>query len=169
MTLPASGPIGFTQLSVELGRAGGATTSLNESVVRSLAQVGGAGTVISMSSLRGKSAYTPMVVNGYGDVDEVFTNGGSGTAYLHPYVVASQGSGGYTYLWSFTSNPSSLAFDTGTFNNTHSNPTLKKGYTRYMNTVWDATLQCVITDSTNHTVTVSGIAVQMTITSDVPL
>lgn len=59
MTLPASGQISISQVSVELGRASNATTSLGESEVRTLAGVPSG--AISMSNLWGKSnvAFTP--------------------------------------------------------------------------------------------------------------
>ena len=55
MTLPASGAISLNQVNVELLRSATASINLNDSAVRTLAQVGGSGTQISMSSLLGKS------------------------------------------------------------------------------------------------------------------
>lgn len=57
MTLPASGTISISQVSVELGRASTATTSLGESAVRTLAGV--ASGAISLADLYGKSAAGP--------------------------------------------------------------------------------------------------------------
>ena len=54
MPLPASGAISISQISVEIGRASTATTSLNETAVRSLAGV--ASGQISMSNFYGKAA-----------------------------------------------------------------------------------------------------------------
>lgn len=53
MTLPASGAISISQVSVELGRASTATTSLGESAVRTLAGVSSG--AISLSNLYGKA------------------------------------------------------------------------------------------------------------------
>jgi len=55
MTLPSSSAISLSQVNTELGRSATATINLNESAVRVLAGVGGSGTTISMSNLRGKS------------------------------------------------------------------------------------------------------------------
>lgn len=50
-----TGTIALSDVNVELGRSSTANISMNESAVRSLAGVGGSGTVISMNDLRGKS------------------------------------------------------------------------------------------------------------------
>lgn len=56
MTLPASpNAISLNQVNVELGLSGTATISMNDAAVRTLAGVGGSGTIISMSNLHGKS------------------------------------------------------------------------------------------------------------------
>ncbi len=54
MTLPSSGPISFSQINTELGKASNATISLNDGDVRNLA--GKASGAISMSDLLGKSS-----------------------------------------------------------------------------------------------------------------
>lgn len=48
----------MSQVNDELGLSSTATISLNDAAVRTLAGVGGSGTVISMSNLQGKSAVT---------------------------------------------------------------------------------------------------------------
>lgn len=53
MTLPASGPISFNQINVELGLSGTATGSLNDAAYRTLAGVPSG--AISMSNFYGKS------------------------------------------------------------------------------------------------------------------
>lgn len=58
MALPGSGQISMSQVSVELGRASNAQTSLGESAVRSLAGV--ASGPISFANLHGKSASAPV-------------------------------------------------------------------------------------------------------------
>lgn len=54
MTLPSTGSLSISQVNTELGRSSGATTSLGETTVRSLAAV--ASGAIGMSNLQGKSA-----------------------------------------------------------------------------------------------------------------
>jgi len=54
MTTP-SGQISLSDVNVELGCAVNACISMNNAVVRTLAGVGGAGTIIRMNDLRGKS------------------------------------------------------------------------------------------------------------------
>ena len=62
MTLPASGTISMSQVSVELGRSSTATTSLGETAVRTLAGVSSG--AIAMSNLYGKSAGPSWTPNG---------------------------------------------------------------------------------------------------------
>jgi hypothetical protein len=68
MTLPSSGPISFSQINVELGRAYNASYSLNENNIRKLASVGFTGvqtntnTVIPFSSLKGH-AWNVVTIN----------------------------------------------------------------------------------------------------------
>ena len=54
MTTP-SGTIGLSDVNAELGYSPTALITMNDAAVRTLAGVGGAGTVISMNDLRGKS------------------------------------------------------------------------------------------------------------------
>lgn len=57
MTLPAApNPISLSQVNVELGLSATATITMNDAAVRTLAGVGGSGTIISMDNLRGKSS-----------------------------------------------------------------------------------------------------------------
>lgn len=75
MTLPASGQISISQVSVELGRASNATTSLGESAVRTLAGVPSG--AISMSNLWGKSnvAFSPDGGATAGSAEFLFADG----------------------------------------------------------------------------------------------
>lgn len=64
MTLPV-GTISMSQVNTELGLASTTNISLNQANVRTLAGVGGSGTIISMDDLRGKTyfalAFSPAV------------------------------------------------------------------------------------------------------------
>jgi hypothetical protein len=155
MTLPASGSISLSQVSVELGRASNANTKLGESAVRTLAGV--ASGAISLGNLRGKSAYTPMIGVGHDGYNSFMSTYSGGTATCSPYVTVSNGSGGYTYSWSFTSNPNSLTLA----NATSSQCTVSKTFTKLSSWSMGATLQCVISDNTGHSITVSNINASM--------
>jgi hypothetical protein len=61
MPLP-TGTITMGEVNTELGRPSTQTIDLNDSSVRTLAQVGGAGTVISMNNLRGKSSLLTLTI-----------------------------------------------------------------------------------------------------------
>lgn len=75
MSLPASGTLALSQISVELGRAANATTSLGEAAVRTLAGV--ASGPIAMSNLYGK-ANKPASVVAHVLVVSGAGNGGNG-------------------------------------------------------------------------------------------
>jgi len=154
MTLPASGSISMSQVSVELGRGPGASTSLGESTVRSLA--GKASGAVSMSDLRGKtfSTYTPMTATGNNAYASYPSDTSGGTATCSPSVTVSNGSGGYTYSWSFTSNPNNLVLSFATSFSCNVSIT----YTKLASWTKSAILQCVITDNTGHSITVSNIS-----------
>jgi hypothetical protein len=55
MTLPASGPISFNAINVELGQAGTTQANINQASYRTLAGVPGSGTTIALSNFYGKS------------------------------------------------------------------------------------------------------------------
>ena len=58
MPLPVSpNTISLNQVNTELGRSATANINMNDSAVRTLAGVGGSGTIISMSNLHGKSNF----------------------------------------------------------------------------------------------------------------
>jgi len=63
MTLPL-GQISMSEVNVELGLSSTALISLNDAAVRTLAGVGGAGTIISMQNLQGKSNTFPFNLSG---------------------------------------------------------------------------------------------------------
>jgi len=62
MTTP-TGQIRASDVNAELQRTGSQRINLNDTVVRTLAGVGGSGTTISLSTLRGKSSFSGFRVN----------------------------------------------------------------------------------------------------------
>jgi hypothetical protein len=76
-------------------------------------------------------------------------SGGVGSAA--PSVSVADGSGGYTYTWSFVDNWGGLAFSGAT-----NGPSciVQRNYSKMSDALYGATLQCVVTDNTGHTVTV---------------
>jgi hypothetical protein len=62
MPLP-TGTISMSEVNTELGRPSTQSINLNDSAVRSLAGVGGSGTVISMDNLRGKASEFVMTIS----------------------------------------------------------------------------------------------------------
>ncbi|WP_225241119.1 hypothetical protein [Janthinobacterium lividum] len=149
MTLPSSGTISMAQVNVEIGHGSNAVISLGESAVRTLAGVPSG--PVSLSQLYGKSSYTPMSGTGVDGLTEGVAAGVQYTDSCYPYVTVSGGSGGYTFAWTFiTANGSTLV------NPTSSNPTVRHSIGKFGYT-GTSTLQCVITDSTSHQITVSPV------------
>jgi len=154
MTLPVSGSISLTQVMDELRVSSPARAypiSLGDADVRALAGVPSG--PISLTDLYGKSSYIPMVIvatNGGG----VFSSAASGgTAACNPSVSVTQGNPGYTYLWSFTSNPDGCSLSSTTSTSCH----VSKAYGYLANGSASAVLQCQVTDSTGHIQTKTGI------------
>jgi hypothetical protein len=68
MTTPASpNSIALSQVNTELGLTATATITMNDAAVRTLAGVGGSGTIITMDNLRGKSSFA--LVSNFGMTD----------------------------------------------------------------------------------------------------
>lgn len=73
MTLPASGPISMSQVSVELGLSATYNLSLDNSWVRYLGQVAGSGTICSFLNLQGKTGtFQGVAPSGTGALYAVF-------------------------------------------------------------------------------------------------
>lgn len=144
MTLPASGSISASQVNVELGRASTATLSFNDAAVRNLAGAGANPNPVSMSQLRGKSAYTPVSGTKYDAYTRIQNTSGGGIAQTQPYVVAANGTGSYTYSWSFISGGAGLTL----LNATSAQCTVRKSYASNESGSYNAMLQCVISDGT---------------------
>ena len=54
--IPATGPVGLGTVNTELGRVPAAAIAMNDTQLRRLANVGGAGTPVAMNQVRGKAA-----------------------------------------------------------------------------------------------------------------
>jgi len=147
MTTPA-GTIHLSDVNVELGRPWNQTIQLSDSSVRSLAGVPGG--AISLNTLRGKSSYTPMTVMTYEDYQSYMSTSSGGTAAASPSVSVSGGSGGYSYSWSFVSNPSGCSMSAGNWPSC----SVMRTFVKYSGGSWSATVQCVVTDNTGHSVAV---------------
>ena len=114
--------------------------------------VTGNGDLIAMSSFRGKSRQISVV--GVSDEQNYDSELSSGVANTYPTVNVSGGSGNYTYAWTFTSNIGNALI---TLANTK-NPRVYKSYGLGANGIYSATLQCVVTDTSNSsTATATGI------------
>jgi len=147
MTTP-TGTIRMSDVNVELGRPSNQPIRLSDSAVRNLAGVPGG--TIRLSNLRGKSSYTPMTVTTYADYRSYMSTSSGGTASASPSVSVSGGSGGYSYSWSFISNPSGCSMSAGSAPSC----SVKKNFVKYSGGSWSATVQCVVTDNTGHSVAV---------------
>lgn len=91
---------------------------------------------------------------GIDSTDGVYdADAGSGFAIATPSVTPSGGTGGYTYTWSFTSNPQGASL----LNGTSQTPTVRKAYTNQSNGMFNAILKCVVKDSALNQFTVTGI------------
>lgn len=158
MTTPASGTISVSQVSVEIGRAETATTSLGETAVRNLAGV--ASGTISMSNLHGKTgggAGGTLSASGVNDSRIYDSATSGGTAFARPSVTVTGGVTPYTFLWSFTSNPDACALADSTLQTCE----VTKSYSAGADGEANATLQCVITDAASTAITVTGVTASM--------
>ena len=75
-----SGTISLSNVNTELGRSSTANISMNEAAVRTLAGVGGSGSIITMDNLRGKSNAS-VAISDQSALDYSYLgNGGQGVA-----------------------------------------------------------------------------------------
>lgn len=150
MTL-GTGSIKLSQVAVELG-VSATGLSLGRANVRTLAQAAASGS-FSMSSLRGKSAYTPM--SGRVPDAQGYTAGDSGISSqvsINVGIVLSGGSAPYSYVWSHVSGEGTVTLVNS------ANTTAKFTVPKYSvpGTTYTQVVQCVVTDSTSATLTRSG-------------
>jgi hypothetical protein len=99
MTLPV-GTISLSQVNTELGRSATASINMNDAAVRTLAGVGGSGTIISMSNLQGKGAITLAFNNA-----SAFDVEGASNSFAYA-TIGLQANGSITY--SFPNEPGNL-------------------------------------------------------------
>lgn len=143
MTLPASGTIQVSEVSVEIGRAATATTSLGETAVRNLAGV--ASGAISMSNLHGKAAMSATGVNSNVSRNSNVTTTGTAT----PSVTVSGGTAPYSFSWVFVSNPDGCVLTNATSQTCSVTKTFASGSAGSA----AATVRCTITDANTNTTT----------------
>jgi hypothetical protein len=108
-----TGTISLNDVNIELGRSSGSNINMNDSAVRTLAGVGGSGTVISMNDLRGKSSLT---VN-YPDsaTGSFFGSDYCGSADVQVDAPSiSGGNGTYSYSWQRISASAGIAINSST-------------------------------------------------------
>jgi hypothetical protein len=100
VTLPASGQISMSQVSVELGRASNYASSLGESAVRTLAGV--ASGAISFSNLHGKSNYslTNPTPGGFAEMNGFWPGSALAWVRAHPDGVLRDQDNNYTQFGS---------------------------------------------------------------------
>lgn len=116
-----TGTISLSDVNVELGRSSTANISMNEAAVRTLAGVGGSGTIITMDNLRGKSSLAATlpdygVTSGWIELDRFYFNAGAsyGEAIVD-IILFSSGTGAYRYgdSGTATTNFTSFTWKTG--------------------------------------------------------
>lgn len=108
-----TGTIALSDVNVELGRSSTASINMNESAVRTLAGVGGSGTVISMNDLRGKSSlsvsYPSNVSSSFSGYDYCgYVDGQVGVPTI------SGGTGSYSYSWARISGSTAIEISSST-------------------------------------------------------
>lgn len=163
MTMNSSGVLslagGTAGQSAEYEISGTASNSIgmNDASVRMLAGVSSG--AISLSNLYGKSysSYTPMTATGTGGDNQALTTSGAGSCSVQCYVTPYNGSGSYTYSWSIVTNSGVVSIS----NMTSQTCNAYHNFSRNTSGSAAATLQCIITDSTSHNITVSNINVTL--------
>lgn len=152
-------PISMASILAELQTANpsrGYPISLNDSDVRQLA--GKPSGTISFSDLNGKSAATPLSATGLDDNRIIDSTGSSGNAFCIPVVYPSGGVAPYTYQWTITSSQNNPILTNATLQSARVSHFVSANSSGYM----QAFLNCVVSDSAGHQVTVTGVFVSLT-------
>jgi hypothetical protein len=155
MSLPGSGQIDMYSIEVEAGFSGGSYIYLDHATIRALAGKAGSGTQVAFSDFYGKSSFSAAGVNAFASKG----HSTAGSISCGPYVNVAGGTAPYSYSWSFTYNPNGCALSF----NTSQTCSVTANYGQTTDTTYNATLQCVVSDSAGHSVTVTGINATMTV------
>lgn len=151
MTLQANGAISLTDVLNELrlanpGRSG--VISLGDGDVLALAGKGSP--PIALTDLYGKSIFKATATSEYTSVSSIQAGG---TCYSSPYITVIGGSGVITYQWAVLSNLGSATF---AFPN-NATCQLSRTFSKLSQGSFDVVLQCVVADSSGHSITLTGI------------
>lgn len=151
MTLPTSGTISTDMILNELRVSNPSRSyplSLSDPDVLALA--GRPSLPVTLpNDFYGKSSYTPMVVQAYGDAAYGDSSFRGATIYCYPSVSVSGGKGDKTYQWNIISVSPSMEI----LSTTSPNCAAKVTYGKFSNGSAEAQLTCTVTDSTGASVT----------------
>jgi hypothetical protein len=151
VSLPSSGAIGMWDIEVEAGFSGGQNIWLDHATMRTLAGRPGSGNYIAVSDFYGKSSFSAWGNNASADMD---TSGSGGYVTCFPSVTPVGGTGSYTYSWAVNSNNMSATVS----NTTSQSCTVQKNVGRNSGGSGTCILQCTVSDTGGHTVTVYNIS-----------
>jgi hypothetical protein len=136
MTLPSSGAISLSEVDTELGASATGGISMDQANVRSLAGVGGEGTLWGMNSLYGKSSTMTCALN----TDSVSKTGTGLTTTQAVTCTPTGGTAPYTFSWTVVAGGGGITINSPSG----------------QSTTFSATVEIVIESGVPHYETVSG-------------